>query len=312
MMHGFVGTLARGDRLQATFALTGLACAVAGICTPAAAATFDCVMNPALTVKLGSPVPSIISEVLVDRGDLVKKGQVVALIESSVEKAMVAANEVRAASDAEIKARQATLDQKSGIFKRKTELQTRNIASTQDVENAQADYFVAKQEVETAQLNKHMAELELARTRALLEERTIRSPLDGIVVERALGPGEYVRPEASIMTLATIDPLNVEAYLPVRYYGQLKVGDTAIVHPDEPVGGDHEAKVSIVDQVFDAASGTFGVRSALPNPDNHLPGGMRCHVTFDFPEKPAKFETSTAPGNRGAANIEPSRPPGAN
>jgi RND family efflux transporter MFP subunit len=311
-MQRFVRTLAHGYRLQATFTLTGLAYTVAGICTPAAAATFDCVMNPALTVKLGSPVPSIISEVLVDRGDMVKKGQVVARIESAVEKAAVATNEARASSDAEIAAKQAMYEQKNGVFKRKTDLQIHNIASTQDVETAQAEYNVAKQDVLLAQLNKKMAELELDRSRALLEQRTIRSPLDGVVVERSLGPGEYVRPDANIMALASINPLNVEAYLPVRYFGQLKVGDTAIVHPDEPVGGDHEATVSIVDQVFDAASGTFGVRSALPNPDYLLPGGLRCHITFAFPEKAAKFEASTTTtGNRGTANIEPPRPAGA-
>ena len=309
MMQEFVRTPARGRRRQATFALTGLACTVAGLCTPAAAATFDCVMNPALTVKLGSPVPSIIAEVLVDRGDLVKKGQAVALMESSVEKASVAVNEARAASDSKIMAKQALLEQKAGVLKRKTELQTRGAGSAADVDLAQGDYNVAKADVATAELTKKLNGLELDRSHALLEQRTIRSPLDGVVVERALGPGEYVRQDASIMTLATIDPLNVEAYLPVRYYGQLKVGDTAVVHPDEPVGGDHQAKVSIVDHVFDAASGTFGVRSALPNPDNLLPGGLRCHVTFDFPEKPVKFETST--GNRGTANIAPPRPAGA-
>lgn len=275
----------------------------------ASAATFDCVMNPFLTVKLGSPVPSVLSNVLVDRGDIVKKGQVVAQIESSVEQAAVATNEARASSSAEIEAKQAMLEQKSGVFKRKSELQSHNIASAQDVETAQAEYNVAKQEVALAELNKKMAELELGRARALLEQRTIRSPIDGVVVERALGPGEYVRPDANIMTIASIHPLNVEAYLPVRYYGELKVGDTAIVHPDEPIGGNHTAKVSIVDEVFDAASGTFGVRLTLPNPDNLLPGGLRCHVTFDFPEKAAtRFETSSNAGSTRSVNINPARP----
>ena len=116
-----------------------------------------------------------------------------------------------------------------------------------------------------ARLNRQMAELETNRSKALLEERTIRSPIDGIIVQRSLGPGEYVRPEANIVTVASVDPLSVEAYLPVRYYGKIKVGDIAVVHPDEPIGGDHNAAVSIVDQVFDAASGTFGVRLNPPN-----------------------------------------------
>ena len=253
--------------------------------TQADAATFDCVMDPSLTVKLGSPVMSILSEILVDRGDLVKKGQVIAKIESAVELAAVATNEARAASTAEIESKQATLDQKSGVYKRKSELQARNVTSAQDVETAQAEFNVAKQELELARLNHQMAQLEVDRLRALLEQRTIRSPIDGIAVQRSLGPGEFVRQDANIVTVASIDPLSVEAYLPVRYFGSVKVGDVALVHPDEPVGGDYEARVSIVDQVFDAASGTFGVRLNLPNHSNLLPGGLRCHVAFDGPEK---------------------------
>ena len=268
----------------------GLAAGLLGtaIClmvTQADAATFDCVMDPSLTVKLGSPVMSILSEILVDRGDLVKKGQVIAKIESAVELAAVATNEARAESTAEIESKQATLDQKSGVYKRKSELQARNVTSAQDVETAQAEFNVAKQELELARLNHQMAQLEVDRLRALLEQRTIRSPIDGIVVQRSLGPGEFVRQDANIVTVASIDPLSVEAYLPVRYFGSVKVADVALVHPDEPVGGNYEARVSIVDEVFDAASGTFGVRLNLPNHGNLLPGGLRCHVDFDVPEK---------------------------
>ena len=266
------------------------------VVTQASAATFDCVMDPFLTVKLGSPVTSVLSEVLVDRGDLVTKGQVIAKVESAVEQAAVATNEARAGSTAEIAAKQALLDQKSGVYKRKLDLQAHNVTSAQDVETAQAEYNVAKQELELARLNRKMAELEAMRLRALLEQRTIRSPIDGVVVQRSLGPGEYVRQDANIVTVASIDPLSVEAYLPVRYFGAIKVGDVAAVHPDEPVGGEHQATVSIVDQVFDAASGTFGVRLNLPNHDNLLPGGLRCHVTFDVPEKSARdVATSTNP-----------------
>ena len=75
--------------------------------------------------------------------------------------------------------------------------------------------------------------------------------------------------------------------MPVRYFGLIKRGDTANVRPDNPVGGDHNATVTIVDQVFDAASGTFGVRLALPNPENIMPAGLRCRITFDIPEQAA-------------------------
>jgi len=40
------------------------------------------------------------------------------------------------------------------------------------------------------------------------------------------------------------------------------------------------ARVTVVDRVIDAASGTFGVRLALPNPDLKLPAGLKCRVKF--------------------------------
>jgi hypothetical protein len=82
------------------------------------------------------------------------------------------------------------------------------------------------------------------------------------------------------MTIAQIDPLNVEVILPIKYYGQLRIGSTANISPEEPVGGVFVAKVIVIDRVLDAASGTFGVRLQLPNPENKLPAGIRCNVTF--------------------------------
>ena len=54
---------------------------------------------------------------------------------------------------------------------------------------------------------------------------------------------------------------------------------TAVVQP-EGIGGRHTAVVKIVDKVFDAASGTFGVRLELANRSGTLPGGVRCQVEF--------------------------------
>ena len=81
------------------------------IWTPAPAATFDCVMDPSLSLKIGSPVSSTLSAVLVKRGDRVAKGQVIARLESAVEESTVALNEARASSLAEVSARRVRLEQ---------------------------------------------------------------------------------------------------------------------------------------------------------------------------------------------------------
>jgi RND family efflux transporter MFP subunit len=263
-----------------------VAAAVFATGAAASPATFDCVTEPSLNVNVGSAVTSILSSVDVDRGDSVKQGQVLAHIQSGVEEAVVAADKARVASTAEVEAKQAVLAQKTGIFKRKLGLEQQNVASSQDVENAQADYNFAKQEVALAVLNHQLAEMELKRSEAELEQRTIRSPIDGNVTKRSLGPGEFVNQQATIVSIARLDPLHVEAFLPVRYYKLIEVGEVAIVHPDDPFGGDHEARVSVIDKVFDAASGTFGVRLQLSNPNNAVPAGLRCQVTFDVKEPP--------------------------
>jgi RND family efflux transporter MFP subunit len=255
---------------------------------PAAAATFDCVIEASLTVKVGSPVASIVTDVVVDRGDIVKKGQVLAHIESSAEQSAVEYNKVRAESTAEIEAKQAVLEQKTGVLRRKTLLQDQHVGSLQDIENAQADFGVAKQELALARLNHRLAEIEFGRAQSALALRTIRSPIDGVVMQRSIGPGEFFHPDATIVTIASIDPLYVEAYLPVSNYKLIKIGDVAVVHPSEPIGGERQAKVTVVDQVLDAASGTFSVRLELPNTDRSLAAGLRCRVTFNAPETLAK------------------------
>ena len=185
------------------------------------------------------------------------------------------------------------LDQKAGVLRRKIGLQKDHVGAAQDVDNAQADYNVAKQEVELAKLNHLMAGIELQRAEADLALRTIRSPIDGVVTQRSIGPGEFFHQDSVIVTIARVDPLNVETYLPVRYYKLIKVGDVASVYPSDPVGGERKAKVTVVDSVFDAASGTYGVRLELPNADHDLPGGLRCRVTFNVADPPDPVANAT-------------------
>jgi hypothetical protein len=66
----------------------------------------------------------------------------------------------------------------------------------------------------------------------------------------------------------------------VQAFGTIKVGQSAIVYPESPMDGQYPAKVTIVDGVADAASGTFRVRLGLPNEDYALPSGLKCRVSF--------------------------------
>ena len=97
-----------------------------------------------------------------------------------------------------------------------------------------------------------------------------------------LKPGEFgaTTNKDPIMKLAEIDMLHVEAVLPMSMYGRVKRGQRATVVPEPPVGGRYDVAVTVVDQVTDAASGTFGVLAELPNPKRTIPAGVRCRIQF--------------------------------
>ena len=121
----------------------------------------------------------------------------------------------------------------------------------------------------------------MGQTQAMLAQKTIRSPLTGVVVDTFLDPGEYVG-EEPVLQVVQLDPLYVEAVVPAEYHGQIKAGATALVTLASPLNSSHRARVEIVDLVLDAASNTFGVRLQLDNPDYLLPAGLKCSVNFEL------------------------------
>ena len=69
--------------------------------------------------------------------------------------------------------------------------------------------------------------------------------------------------------------------MPSSRFGSIQKGDTAEVLLDAPLNSKHQATVIITDPVLDAASGTFGIRLELPNPDYKLPSGLKCKIRFN-------------------------------
>jgi RND family efflux transporter MFP subunit len=248
--------------------------------TPAMAAEYDCLIEPKQLLKLAAPVQGVISEVDVERGDHVRKGQVVARLESDVEEANAQIAATHAANETAIASGRARVEFLQRKMGRNAVLRNGNVVSFATADETAADEKVAEAQLREAEMNVAQARLEARRAMGLLKQREVVSPVDGLVTERAMGPGEFRNDQAHILTIAEMDPLRVETFLPIAIYGQIKVGDTAMVMPEQPVGGRYKATVTVVDHVFDAASGTVGVRLALPNPDVALPAGIHCRVGF--------------------------------
>ena len=241
----------------------------------------DCVIEPNELVEVGTPVSGVMDTLKVKRGDSVKKGQVLATLNSRVERAMVDLARAKAERDQTLKAKKARSDFTRRRLERNRELYKQNLISAQVVDEAETDALLADLEFGEVLEDRSIAELDLKRAQALLATRTIRSPIDGIVVDVSIAPGESID-NKPLLKIASIDPLNVEVIAPVQMFGKIKKGMKAKVVPEKPIGNQYAAEVVIVDRVIDAASGTFGIRLELPNKKYSLPAGLRCQV--DFPD----------------------------
>lgn len=242
----------------------------------------DCLIEAQSRVKVSASTPGVIVRMAVDRGDVVKAGDVLAELESSVEAAQLAAARARAQNVQGIESARARLMLARSVDDRLNRLRRANAGAVTDasLDEARSELAAATAAVRDAESNLELARLEAERAAAVLALRRVVSPVDGVVVERALTAGEYRHEQAHLLTIARIDPLHVEVFAPLRLLGSVRVGDSAEVLPEAPVGGRHAARVLVVDRVIDAASATFGMRLMLPNPDLAIPAGLRCKVHF--------------------------------
>ena len=259
--------------------------AVAACSAPYAAADdiasdqrFDCLIEPLKVINVGSPVQGVIESLSVERSELITRGDVLAQIESGVEQASLAQAETRARMNGEIKSREADLELALQSKKRIDELVERDLASSQQQDEAHAQVQVARMALQQAKERQTLARLESKWAEKVLERRTIRSPINGVVVEVQTNPGEFVY-ENPIMQVAQLDPLRIEVILPIELFGTIKPGMQGLVFP-EMGGQPQSASITVIDRLMDPGSSTFGVRLELSNSDYAIPGGQRCEIAF--------------------------------
>lgn len=237
----------------------------------------DCLIEPSRVIRVNSGVEGVIEAIMVDRGDPVFKGQIVARLKGDVDRASAAAAQARASNDHSVRAAEARATYLDSVRRRTDGI--RSHLARDKVEEAAANANAADEERSAAAQDQRVAQLEYLRSQRVLTEKTVRSPINGVVTERVMSVGEYRGPNAThILTLAQLNPLNVEVFAPIAQLGAVRVGDLIAIFPEQPVGGKYMARVSVIDRVFDAASGTFGMRLELPNPGNTLPAGLRCRI----------------------------------
>jgi RND family efflux transporter MFP subunit len=229
--------------------------------------------------EISASVTGIVEEVTVHRGDTVKKGDVLLKLESEVQQAAVRLAKERAEAIAQLYSRKTRMEFTKRNKERSSKLYANSTLSLQAMDQAESDALIAKLLLDEAYENRRIAKLELEQTQKVLDLRTIRSPIDGIVTEVMVSVGELVD-EDPVMKVAQIDPLNIEVVVLSSDIKTFHEGMRASVTLAPPVNGTYDADIEVVDKVIDAASGTFGILATVPNPEYKLPAGIQCTIEF--------------------------------
>ena len=259
----------------------------------ATAADLDCMVKPEMYVELSSPVTGVIENLLADKGDHVVKGQPLAQLEASVELAKYNQAKFEAETNSDLHNQKVKLEYAIRNRERYRSLSTTKVISQIEKDKAETEVDLAQIELKKASERKKTAGFSLALAKAQLEVKTIKSPIDGIVIDRYAMLGETVN-DRPVMKLAQVNPLRIELIAPTEYFGLIQQGMEAEIRPERPAKKVFKATVSKVDQLIDPASGSFTVRMVLPNPDEALIPGVNCIASFNF-ATPAVSNLPTGP-----------------
>lgn len=243
------------------------------------AESLGCLIEPDRVADVGTQVVGVLEQMKVERGDTVSAGQIVARLSAQVERASVNVAQTKSAADAEYKQAVAAHELAQRKLERTRDLVKKDFVSDQALDQADAEARMAEQRVAQSRESQRVALREYQLSAVQLGQRDVRSPFDGVVIERYRTEGERIEREP-LVRVARVDPLRVEAIVPAAQFGSILAGQGALVKTDLPNFGALNAKVVLVDKVIDPASNSFRVRMVLPNPNNRIPAGLRCRVDF--------------------------------
>ncbi len=239
------------------------------------AKSLDCLVVPQRTADVAFGTSGIVEEVLVDRGDRVKKGELLGRLDVSIESANLAIARERLSEVAALQSARAQLRATKIKFQRNEALRDKDIVTAAKFEEAELENEIARMRVVEQEEAQQLKQLEVRRAEAALALRSIPSPFKGVVVERHVAPGEYVENRRAI-TVAQIDPVYADVIAPAAMFTQFTKGQKIKVNLSQPNAIEVVGEVSVIDPYVDGASETFRVRIAIANPEYSIVPGFRC------------------------------------
>jgi len=270
-------------------------------------------LNPVTAVQVGSQVSGQLKEIYVDFNSEVKKGQVIARIDSEsfalrVNQAMADLEAARAtvltqianvaALQAEVSRAKVGLAESEREFQRSKALYEKNFVSAAALDKAEFAFRAAQEQVNTAQAQLAVGESQVRNVQALVKQResqlaqsrvdldrtTIRAPVDGIVVKKSVEPGQTVAASLQAPELFVIAQdlrrMQVDASIDEAEVGRIHEGQPATFTVDSFPGRIFQGTVGQVRKAALVVQNvvTYTAVIATSNPNLDLFPGMTANV----------------------------------
>jgi HlyD family secretion protein len=230
-------------------------------------------LQPVYKVDVGTQVSGIVEHIYVDFNSVVKKGQLLAELDRSN------LNEQLKTAQASVSNAQSNLTLAQQQYDRVKALYDNKAATMEAYESAVNTLTLAKNQLKTAQS-------ELSRAQTNLSYATIYSPIDGVVMDKAVEEGQTVAASFNTPTLFTIandlTKMQVEAKVDEADIGEVKAGQpvtfTVDAFPDDVFTG--TVKEVRINPTVTSNVVTYTVIIDAPNPESKLFPGMTASVTI--------------------------------
>jgi RND family efflux transporter MFP subunit len=221
-----------------------------------------------------------------DIGDRVKKGQVLATIETpDLDAQLDAAKQQLAVAQSDVAVSQANADFAQTTFQRWKD-SPKGVVAPQETDEKKAAHDSSVAQLKATQAKVSAADAEVNRMKALEDYKQVTSPIDGIITERRIDIGNLVTAGSTTNTsplynIAQINTIRVFTDVPQDSSGQITVGMNTRCTTNSFPGRVFEGKVARTTQSIDPQTRTLKVEVDIPNPDFTLMPGMYVQVTFD-------------------------------
>jgi len=255
---------------------------------------------------VSAQITGTLTQVLIEEGERVEAGQVLATLEDTAQKAMLAQAEagLRAAR-AQLAQFQAQLAQSRRDLGRAEDLVARKLVSAQSVEVARTQVDTQVSQLETQRKQVEVAEAGVRAAQVQLDYCTVRAPFAGVVTAKAAQVGEIVSPlsagggftRTGVGTIVDMDSLEIEVDVTESYINRVQPKQPAQAVLDAYPDWQIPAHVIAIIPSADRGKATVKVRVALEQKDPRILPEMGVRVSFMEEARPAG---AAVPPPRGA------------